>query len=76
LVAGSSEKDSLRWSDDRGKTFGNAVLQSTGRLGEYATYPQWQSLGVARDRVWEISHSLTGPAALQGAWVDAEVLQS
>jgi len=31
-------------------------------------------MGVARDRVFEISHSIAGPAALNGAWIDAEVL--
>lgn len=65
---------SLRWSDDRGRTFGNDVLQSNGHPGEYLTQPQWLGLGIARDRLFEISHSIAGSAALQGAWVDAEVL--
>jgi len=65
---------SLRWSDDRSRKFGNAVLQSNGQPGEYLTQPQWLGMGVARDRVFEISHSIAGPAALNGAWIDAEVL--
>lgn len=64
---------SLRWSDDRGRTWGSEVLQSAGQPGEYLTSPQWLGLGMARDRVFEISHSIAGPAALQGAWLDAEV---
>jgi hypothetical protein len=65
---------SLRWSDDRGRTFGNALLQTTGMPGEYLTQPQWLGMGVARDRIFELSHNIAGPAALNGAWVDAEVL--
>jgi hypothetical protein len=65
---------SLRWSDDRGKTWGNAVLQSTGEPGAYLTQPQWQGLGIARDRVFELSYSVDGPAALNSAWVEAMVL--
>jgi hypothetical protein len=29
---------------------------------------------MARDRVFELSHSISGPAALNGAWVEASVL--
>lgn len=75
-VDGNPAKISLRWSDDRGRTYGNDVLQSSGALGEYLTQPLWPGLGVARDRIFEISHSISGPAALNSAWVDAEILQS
>lgn len=73
-IDGLPAQISLRWSDDRGRTWGNAVLQSTGQPGQYETYPQWLGLGIARDRVFELSHSIAGPAGLQGAFVDAEVL--
>jgi hypothetical protein len=66
----------LRWSDDRGRTFGNTVLQSLGAPGQYLTEPKWLGLGIARDRVFEINYSVAGPAALNGAWVDARVLAS
>lgn len=65
---------SLRWSTDRGRTWGNAVLQSAGKLGEYLTEPTWRAEGIARDMVFELSHSIPGPAALNGAWVEAQVL--
>lgn len=67
---------SLRWSDDRGRTWGNDVLQSAGRLGEYVTRPSWRGTGQAWDRVFEISHSIAGSAALNGAWIMAERLQT
>lgn len=63
---------SLRWSDDRGKTWGNAVLQSHGSEGEFTTTPSWRGLGVSRYRIFELSHSIDGPAALNGAWIEAE----
>ncbi len=63
----------LRWSDDRGKTWGTAVLQSAGTLGQYETRPDWSGLGQAMDRVYEVSWTFPGPVALNGAWVDGIV---
>lgn len=73
-VSGNPATVTLRWSDDRGRTFGTDVLQSNGLPGEYLTQPQWLGLGIARDRIFEVSHQIAGPAALNGAWVDCEVL--
>lgn len=64
---------SLRWSDDWGKTHGNAVLQSAGKLGEYSSSPQFATLGLSRYRQYELFHSIPGPAALNGAWVMGRV---
>lgn len=64
---------SLRWSDDWGKSWGNAVLQTAGELGEYATTPQWGGLGTARYRIYEVYHSIPGPVALNGAWVEGKI---
>lgn len=66
----------LRYSDDRGRTWSSDVLQTGGALGEYLTWPTWRGLGIARDRVFELEYSHDGPAALNGAWVDATVLES
>lgn len=73
---GTPAKVWLRWSDDKGKTWGNAVMQSAGAPGEYLTEPKWAGAGVARDRVFEIAHSIVGPAALNGGWVDGKVLNT
>lgn len=61
----------LRWSDDRGASWGNPVSASLGKVGEYLTSIQWQRLGYARDRVFELSWSAPVKTALNGAWVDA-----
>lgn len=60
----------LRWSDDRGKTYGNYVAQSLGELGKYLTSVQWRRLGYARDRIFELSWSTATKTALNGAWVE------
>lgn len=65
---------SLRWSDDRGRTWGQTVLQSAGVLGEYNTRPEWSGIGQAMDRVYEISWSWPGECALNGAWVEGTVM--
>lgn len=75
-VNGNPAQVTLRWSDDRGRTFGTDVLQTNGMPGEYLTQPQWLGLGIARDRIFEISHQIAGPAALNGAWIDCEVAGS
>lgn len=63
----------LRWSDDRGKTYGNPVGRSLGETGKYLTMPTWRRTGRARDRVFEVSWSLPGRTALQGAFIDGRV---
>lgn len=62
---------SLRWSDDRGRTYGNYVQQSLGAVGQYLTNIQFQRLGLGRDRVFELSWSVPAVTALNGAWVDS-----
>jgi hypothetical protein len=60
----------LRWSDDRGRTYGNPVPQSLGAQGDYRAQPQWNRLGRARDRIFEIYGVLPGRFAVMGAWLD------
>ena len=60
----------LRWSDNRGRTYGSYVQQSLGALGKYLTTIQWRRLGRARDRVFELSWSVPTKTALNGAWVE------
>lgn len=64
---------SLRWSIDRGKSWGDAVIQSSGEIGEFEEQPTWRNLGIARYPVFELSHSIRGPAALNGAWISVRV---
>lgn len=64
---------SLRWSDTQGKTWGNALRQSMGELGQYYTQPQWLRLGQARYRVFELSWSIATKTALNGAFISPDV---
>jgi hypothetical protein len=61
----------LRWSDDRGASWGNYVFGSIGKVGQFLTSIQYQRLGYARDRVFELSWSAPVKTALNGAYVDA-----
>lgn len=60
----------LSVSDDRGRSFWDAPLQSLGAQGKYLVQPQWRQLGLARDRVFRVSWSEGVFTALQGAWLD------
>lgn len=72
----TSPQVSLRWSDDRGHSWGNPVLTDLGASGAYLRSLQWQRLGMARDRVFELSWSSSNPTALQSAWIEATPAQS
>jgi hypothetical protein len=78
VEAGSTEDPaadpmlSLRWSDDRGKTFGNPIEQSVGMTGQYRVTPTWWRLGMARDRVFELSWAADAQIALNGAWTEVD----
>lgn len=61
----------LEWSDDRGVTWGNPVLQSMGQTGQYLTSMQWQRLGMARSRVFRLSWSAAIKTALLSAAIEA-----
>jgi hypothetical protein len=65
----SPDAVSLRWSDDGGQTFGQPVTQTVNGAtnGQYS----WRRLGMARDRVYELSWTGEGQTALNGAWIEA-----
>jgi hypothetical protein len=66
----------LSWSDDKGATFGFSVEQSLGKQGEYLTDPQWNKLGLGRDRVFKVEWSAPIKTALNGAYVEAAMART
>lgn len=62
---------SLRYSDTKGKTFGNPVQISLGAQGEFGRSIQTRQLGMGRDRVFELFWSNATVTALNGAYIDA-----
>lgn len=73
---GQTPQVTLVYSDDKGVTWNQGVVQNGGELGEYLTQIQWPRTGTARDRVFEVRHSIAGPAAFNGAWIEATVNDS
>lgn len=61
---------SLRWSDTRGASWGSPIEQSLGSTGQFLTSVQFNRLGMARDRVFELSWSADMKTALNGAFID------
>ncbi len=51
---GSNPQAMLRWSDDGGSTYGNIHTASIGQVGKYKNRCQFQRLGMARDRIFEV----------------------
>lgn len=62
---------SLRYSDDRGHSWGNPRLYSLGSTGQYETSVLFNQLGQARNRVYEAFWSIPAFTALNGGdvWV-------
>jgi hypothetical protein len=61
----------LRWSNDGGRTWSRLKNLKMGRMGEYRRRVQADRLGMARDRVFEISISDPVKRVILGASVDA-----
>ena len=61
----------LRYSDDRGASWSGSQTSTLGTNGQTLTSVQFQRLGMARDRVFELSWDAPVRTALQGAWVQA-----
>jgi hypothetical protein len=61
---------SLSWSDNKGKSYGNPVMQSLGKTGDYQAVPSWNRLGMARDRVFKLSWSTNNDMSLNGGFIE------
>lgn len=61
---------SLRWSDTKGASWSNPVEQSLGKRGQYLTNINWNRLGMAHNRVFELSWSSNCQASLNGAFIE------
>lgn len=64
----------LSISHDRGRTFDQFLLDSTGAPGEFSTSPNFQPIGVGRYPVLQLNWSF--PGALNGGWINARVNNS
>lgn len=61
---------SLRWSDTRGLSWGNPVTEDLGLPGQFDRSVSFRQLGIARDRVFELSWDAPVRTSLLGAFVD------
>ena len=66
----------MRYSDDAGHTWSQPRQESMGNVGQYLTTPQFNQLGMTRDRVYELFWSANMKTALLGAYLDAEEADS
>jgi hypothetical protein len=63
----------LRYSDNRGETFGNPLVYSIGSTGQFDKSVLFTRLGLARNRVYEIFWEFDAFTALNGGdvWLEA-----
>lgn len=69
-------KITLRISDDRGRSYWTPPMQSLGAQGQYLVSPSWRRMGMARDRIFELSWSAPAKTALNGAFVETQPASS
>lgn len=69
IVPGGSPVVALRYSNDGGVTWSDYAHRSLGMIGDYQIRAQWDKLGVARDRVFEVSSD----APVRQRWVAAHI---
>lgn len=60
----------LSWSDDYGFTWSSEISMSLGKLGQYRTRVQWNRLGMARNRVFQVRVTDPVGVTLLGAELD------
>ena len=63
----------LRWSNDGGSTWSNEHWTSIGKIGRYQNRAIWRRLGMARDRIFEVSISDPVKAVIVSANLKASV---
>ena len=69
---GEDPQAMLRWSSDGGSTWSNENWVSIGKQGKYLNRAIWRRLGMARDRVFEVSISDPVKAVIISANLKAE----
>ncbi len=72
----SNPQVSLSWSDNKGVSYGNPVMQSMGKIGEFLTVISWNRLGQARDRVYKLSWSEPIRTALNGGFIERKAART
>lgn len=70
---GSDPQVMIRWSDDGAKTWSDEVWISAGRIGQYGTRVDLQSLGMGRQRVFEFVMTDPVPWNIIDGYVEATV---
>ncbi len=66
----------LRWSDTRGASWSDPIYADLGGAGGYLKSIQFQRLGMARDRVFELFWSYPTKTALSGIFLEAREARS
>lgn len=70
---GSTPKLNLQISNDGGRTFGNDIPMSIGKIGEYTVRAIARRLGVSRDRVYRVWTDDPVKTVITGARADIEM---
>ncbi|MNE47137.1 hypothetical protein D3C80_1415200 [compost metagenome] len=62
----------LRWSDTRGRSWGTHISNNLGSTGEFLHSCKFTRLGMARDRVFEVSWAADCKTSMNGMFVELQ----
>jgi hypothetical protein len=66
----------LKWSDDGGQTFGNDHFAPIGLVGQTTNRCIWRRLGIARDRIFQVTVSDPVNRDITGASIIGEIFKT
>jgi hypothetical protein len=72
LASGYDPKVNLRYSDDGGMTWGHEISADVGEIGAYPTLVWFWQLGMARNRVYELSGTDPVITSFTNVFLEAE----
>lgn len=61
------------YSENGGRTFNTPRAATLGAIGDYAKRVIWRRNGSSRDRIDAVDLTVTGPVAVQGAYIDVSM---
>lgn len=67
---GSDPQVMMRYSNDGGLTWSNEMWRDIGKIGKYKTRSVWRRLGIARQRVYELTVSDPVQVNITGAYIN------
>lgn len=72
LIPGDNPMITMRFSDDKGRTWSQGLEQPLGMMGQFNTFVKWNRVGIFRSRVYQFEWTANAMTAIQAAYLASE----